>query len=272
MRTAVTPSITRWVWLAWLLAAELWDYDASRDLASRALRSARETGALDHASHRCWSIGRPCTSSTGSSSSRLALRGGGLDHRDHRLRAREDHPVRPWPRCAATRLRPRASSRRVGADASARGEGRMLGSAAYGIAVLNNGLGRYDVALASAQNGCEHDDPGFYGWSLSELIEAAVRIRAAATSRATALCFGSTNASWRRAVTGHSDSWRVPAHCVSRRRRCGGVVSRGHRAAGADPDRRAHRTHSSASTANGFDGERRTDDARNAPPHGRSDA
>jgi DNA-binding CsgD family transcriptional regulator len=61
----------------------------------------------------------------------------------------------------------------------------VLGSAAYGVAVLNNGLGRYDVALASAQNACEHDDPGFYGWSLSELIEAGVRtgeLDAAATA------------------------------------------------------------------------------------------
>jgi DNA-binding CsgD family transcriptional regulator len=64
----------------------------------------------------------------------------------------------------------------VTADAIARGEGRVLGSAAYGSALLNNGIGRYDRALVAAQKACEYDDLGFYGWSLAELVEAAVRI------------------------------------------------------------------------------------------------
>jgi DNA-binding CsgD family transcriptional regulator len=60
-------------------------------------------------------------------------------------------------------------------DATARGEGRVIALAEYATAVLHNGLGRYEDALAAARRGCEHDDLGLCGWSLVELIEAAAR-------------------------------------------------------------------------------------------------
>jgi ATP/maltotriose-dependent transcriptional regulator MalT len=43
------------------------------------------------------------------------------------------------------------------------------------IALLENGLGHYDAALASAQGACEHEDLGLLGFALPELIEAAAR-------------------------------------------------------------------------------------------------
>jgi DNA-binding CsgD family transcriptional regulator len=57
----------------------------------------------------------------------------------------------------------------------ARGEGRIIGATGCLTAVLYNGLGRYQEALAAAQRACEHEDLGFFGWSLIELIEAATR-------------------------------------------------------------------------------------------------
>jgi DNA-binding CsgD family transcriptional regulator len=60
-------------------------------------------------------------------------------------------------------------------DATARGEGRALGLAWYATAVLYNGLGGYDAALTAARRACEHDDLGFYGWSLTEAVEAGAR-------------------------------------------------------------------------------------------------
>jgi DNA-binding CsgD family transcriptional regulator len=60
-------------------------------------------------------------------------------------------------------------------DAIARGEGRVIALAEYATAVLHNGLGRYEDALAAAQRGRAHDDLGLCGWSLVELIEAAAR-------------------------------------------------------------------------------------------------
>ena len=53
--------------------------------------------------------------------------------------------------------------------------GRVIGIAASPRAVLYNGLGRYDAALAAAQQACEYEDIGAYGWSLVELVEAAER-------------------------------------------------------------------------------------------------
>jgi DNA-binding CsgD family transcriptional regulator len=60
-------------------------------------------------------------------------------------------------------------------DATARGEGRTIGMAEYATAVLYNGLGRYEAALAAARRACQYEDPGIFGWSLVELIEAAAR-------------------------------------------------------------------------------------------------
>jgi DNA-binding CsgD family transcriptional regulator len=47
--------------------------------------------------------------------------------------------------------------------------------AEFAAAVLNNGLGRYQTALAAARRACEQDELGLYGWGLIELVEAAAR-------------------------------------------------------------------------------------------------
>jgi DNA-binding CsgD family transcriptional regulator len=62
------------------------------------------------------------------------------------------------------------------AESAAKGEGRLVGLTKFLSAVLFNGLGRYEEALAAAQECCEYEDLGFYGWCLSELIEAAVHL------------------------------------------------------------------------------------------------
>ncbi|OBG83310.1 LuxR family transcriptional regulator [Mycobacterium sp. E802] len=62
------------------------------------------------------------------------------------------------------------------AEGTAKGEGRLLGVTGYAAAVLYNGLGRYEEALAAAQKTCEYHDLGFYGWCLLELTEAAARM------------------------------------------------------------------------------------------------
>ena len=41
--------------------------------------------------------------------------------------------------------------------------------------MLYNGLGRYEAAPTGAQRACEHEDLGFFGWSLTELVEAGAR-------------------------------------------------------------------------------------------------
>ncbi len=60
-------------------------------------------------------------------------------------------------------------------DATERGEGRVLGMVGFTTALLNNGLGKYQTALAGARTACAYDDLGIFGWSLVELVEAAAR-------------------------------------------------------------------------------------------------
>jgi hypothetical protein len=61
-------------------------------------------------------------------------------------------------------------------EMAARGEGQWLTAAAWATAVLHNGLGRYEQALAAAEQGSEYpSELGLATWSLAELIEAAVR-------------------------------------------------------------------------------------------------
>jgi DNA-binding CsgD family transcriptional regulator len=59
--------------------------------------------------------------------------------------------------------------------AGERGEGRTLTAASYAQAVLYNGLGRYDAALAAARHATQVEELTLYGWSLIELVEAAAR-------------------------------------------------------------------------------------------------
>jgi DNA-binding CsgD family transcriptional regulator len=62
------------------------------------------------------------------------------------------------------------------AEARASGEGRLLSVTGLLSAVLHNGLSRYSEAFAAARDCCEYDDLGFHGWGLFELTEAAIRI------------------------------------------------------------------------------------------------
>jgi ATP/maltotriose-dependent transcriptional regulator MalT len=61
-------------------------------------------------------------------------------------------------------------------DVPRRGEGLGITAAERANAVLNNGLGRYQQALAAAQRATANDrELGFANWALAELVEAAAR-------------------------------------------------------------------------------------------------
>ncbi|MGH3549388.1 MAG: helix-turn-helix transcriptional regulator [Pseudonocardiaceae bacterium] len=60
-------------------------------------------------------------------------------------------------------------------DATARGQGMALSVIECANAVLFNGLGRYEEALAAAQRACAQNELSLYALALVELIEAAVR-------------------------------------------------------------------------------------------------
>jgi DNA-binding CsgD family transcriptional regulator len=60
-------------------------------------------------------------------------------------------------------------------NANSHGEGVVLTYAEHARAVLHNGLGQYDAALADAQRATGQDELAVSVWSLPELVEAAAR-------------------------------------------------------------------------------------------------
>jgi DNA-binding CsgD family transcriptional regulator len=60
-------------------------------------------------------------------------------------------------------------------DAAARGEESTITVAEYAAAVLYNGLGRHDAAVAAARRASEHHPSGAYPKALVELVEAGMR-------------------------------------------------------------------------------------------------
>jgi DNA-binding CsgD family transcriptional regulator len=60
-------------------------------------------------------------------------------------------------------------------DAPAEDQRRAAALADYARAVLYNGLGRYQDALAAAQRACAHEDLGSFSRALPELVEAGAR-------------------------------------------------------------------------------------------------
>jgi DNA-binding CsgD family transcriptional regulator len=68
-------------------------------------------------------------------------------------------------------------------EATAEDTRRAIAFTEYAKAILYNGLGRYERAVAAAQRACAHEEHGLFGWACLELVEAGVRsdTRAVAT-------------------------------------------------------------------------------------------
>jgi DNA-binding CsgD family transcriptional regulator len=164
----------RWLWLACRLAQDLWDDELWNTLATRGVRIARETGALQLLPNALNYLAA-LNVHAGAFATAAAL----IDEVDALAQAIGLPPLK----YAASML---AASRGDDAQVQAliegplrgamtRGEGAALGGAGWFTALLHNGRGRYSEALAAAQQACEHDDVIFYGWALVELIEAGAR-------------------------------------------------------------------------------------------------
>jgi tetratricopeptide (TPR) repeat protein len=167
----------RWLWLECPvtpepLAAELWDDEAWHDLATRAVSLARDAGAL--AVLPIALSYRACVHvHAGEFDAAAAL----IEEAKAISAATGSAPLRytslvllAWRGQESEALEVIEAGIE---DVTARGEGRALGLAEYATAVLHNGLGRYDAALAAAQRACQYEDLGFFGWALTELVEAA---------------------------------------------------------------------------------------------------
>jgi DNA-binding CsgD family transcriptional regulator len=171
--------IIRWLWTACPvapepIAADLWDDESWHELATHAVRLARDAGAL-----ATLPIALSYRAGVHVHAGEFAAASALIQEADSTTEATGNAPLRYTSLVlAAWRGEEGPALRLIEAgvkEANTRGEGRALGLAGYATAVLYNGLGRYQAALAGARQACDHDDLGFFGWSLVELVEAGVR-------------------------------------------------------------------------------------------------
>jgi DNA-binding CsgD family transcriptional regulator len=167
--------VLRWGWLATAAAVFVWDYDTCLAVATREVELARESGALEVLAVGVNVLGQ--AASLGGDFARAALLVAEADAVTEATGAR----VAPY---AALVL---GAFRGPGGDAfelieatikeaTAGGQGTAVQYAHWANAVLMNGLGRYEEALAAAIEASE-DTPELFvaAWALPELIEAARR-------------------------------------------------------------------------------------------------
>jgi DNA-binding CsgD family transcriptional regulator len=164
----------RWFWLPWLVAGDLWDDKAWHELATRAVRLCRESGALN-----LLPLALGYRAAVHLHAGEFAAASALTEEADAITEATGNAPVKftslmldAWRGAEAEALE---HLTRGLEDALARGEGRGIAACGYATAVLYNGLGRYDAALASARQACEHEDLGVFGFALVELVEAGAR-------------------------------------------------------------------------------------------------
>jgi len=172
----------RWLWLACIAAANLWDDDSWHMLAAQHLQTVRQAGALSElplalnshvyvdlfAGELAAAISKvqeleTVTNATGSQLAPYGALG-----------------------VAAWRGRPSEATeliKRTMKDVVDRGEGIGVTVAQWASAVLQNGLGRVGEALTAAQQATAYpQDFGSSNWGLVELIEAAARAGSASAA------------------------------------------------------------------------------------------
>jgi DNA-binding CsgD family transcriptional regulator/tetratricopeptide (TPR) repeat protein len=165
----------RWGWLATAAAVYLWDFDTCLAVATHGVELARASGALE-----------VLGVSVNVLAQAVSLRG---DFATAALLIAEADAVReatgtrvgPYGALVLAALRGREpeAAELIEAtvdEATAGGQGTAVQYATWAKAVVMNGLGRYEEALAAASEASDDTPELFVSmWALSELIEAACR-------------------------------------------------------------------------------------------------
>ena len=152
-------------------AYELWDESIIHHLSAAVVRRARDTGALTVLpAALAYQAGGLLLAGEFATAEILLEEGSTISASTHYYAPLRYHSLllSAW----RGNLADISTIKAAAADGIARGEGRVLGLAGYALALLYNGLGRYEEASAAAQQACEYEDLGFYGLCLIELIEA----------------------------------------------------------------------------------------------------
>jgi DNA-binding CsgD family transcriptional regulator len=165
----------KWLWQACGAAGNLWDYESWDVLSARLIQLARDTGAL---------TALPIAFSTRAGVHNAAGEFGqaaSLAAEVQWVTDATESSIAPYAALSLAVLQGREAEAlaliETGTrDVQRRGEGAGLSFIQRATAILFNSLGRYDQALAAAQQASQ-DSPAmrFATWALPDLIEAAAR-------------------------------------------------------------------------------------------------
>ena len=165
----------RWLWLACHAAGMVWDHASWDVLSGRQVTLARDAGAL---------FTLPMAFNTRSAAHLFAgefTEAASMVAQAESVIEATGSSIAPYGPLGLAVFRGQETQaaqliQAITVDARRRGEGRVLSFVQWAAAVLGNSLGRYEEALAAAQQASE-DSPAveFANWALVELIEAAVR-------------------------------------------------------------------------------------------------
>jgi DNA-binding CsgD family transcriptional regulator/tetratricopeptide (TPR) repeat protein len=175
--------LLRWGWLATRAANYLWDYENGIGIGMRAVQLARDTGSLESLPVADNACGQ--TAAFGGDLAHAAVLIAEVEAVKEATRSR----IPPHAALAVAGVRGRETDAmplidEMVATGTAGGQGAAVQYARWATAMIMNGLGRYEEALAAATAATE-DTPELYiaGWALSELVEAATRTEDLALAR-----------------------------------------------------------------------------------------
>jgi DNA-binding CsgD family transcriptional regulator len=165
----------RWLWLACHAAVLVWDYASGDVLSGRQVTLARDAGALI-ALPIAFYMRAGVHLFAGESAEAAAMVA-----QAESVTEATGSSIAPYGALALAVFRGQEAQaaqliQTATEDVGRRGEGEGLSVIQWAAAVLYNSLGRYEEALAAAQQASE-DSPAvrFANWALVELVEAAVR-------------------------------------------------------------------------------------------------
>jgi DNA-binding CsgD family transcriptional regulator/tetratricopeptide (TPR) repeat protein len=164
----------RWLWVACHAAIVVWDHETWHTLAARQIQLAREAGALAVLPMALTSLAAALLW-PGDFAGAAALIA-----EAETLTEATGSQLPPYSALALAAWQGREAEVRVLIDVNVngvvrRGEGMGLANMEWATAALYNGLGRYEDALAAAQQAAEHPQELWSTLVLPELIEAAAR-------------------------------------------------------------------------------------------------
>jgi DNA-binding CsgD family transcriptional regulator len=173
-KAVLPPEEARWLWFASQIALDLWDDHAWTVLSTRHLDLVRETGAL---------TALPFVLTTRISVfASFGELGAAAAYQEELRAATEATGIAPGPYGALSLAALRGHEAELMEliqttvkEAEARGEGLALTVTERLRGALYNGLGRYDAALTAVGQAERFHEEGPALWTLTELIEAAVR-------------------------------------------------------------------------------------------------